>query len=267
MIGLSVSGQQTIGASVTIFGTVSDRGMPEPITVDSVTVGGVAAQLTLPVQRGRLWVRSFSARIQRPAGSTVKIVAIDELGLRATADVTVDAVQAPNPRPPFRCALIDANLSITTNVHVGNPFQGKAELSFVLDFDRTGGLVYFQKTELDTDSDAPGGIFGEVFFGHNTSTITQPAGPDSCTYDKTTGSLSMGLMLRIDHSRSFFGIDESSDLNIRLSTDGPTGLPVSHSPMNLGAVTLTGSALLSRGYLSGEECTMVISGASMTPVP
>jgi hypothetical protein len=89
MIGGPLPNQIIRPGNLTVTGTAAGRSGPEPVAIQSVTVNGTAATLTR--SPGSLTV-GFTATVRMPAWvptSTITATAVDDLGSRTAASVTV----------------------------------------------------------------------------------------------------------------------------------------------------------------------------------
>jgi len=127
MPGLTVFSQRPNPNLLRVLGAAFDRGWPEPISIDSVTVsidGNPAVDATLDgaYRDGRMLVRRFNADFNTSGGSSARVTATNELGFSATRTVVLPP---PGPLPPRPVAsVLTGTISFATDFALtGQPWS------------------------------------------------------------------------------------------------------------------------------------------------
>jgi hypothetical protein len=260
----------------TVSGVAIDRGQPEPIMIDSVSVrvdNGPAIEAALtPGHPSPETVFNFEAqtRVSATQGPhTISVTAVNDRGRSATRSVTVFVGAGP----------LVSNLAGTVTLRTSSPnsrlmapppgaFAGVLEFSF----DRSSLRILSVAPIVVTIPDLP--LIGSV-----TLTITRRLGEGAGTFDSATGTLTQPLGVHFSYSTSIPFLLDDSDVDFGFPTGSPltTGtvtspsglLSATGSPRNAasGAITLVGASRFSGGPpLAGLDCSLMLSG-TVSPIP
>ncbi len=165
-------------------------------------------------------------------------------------------VPAPNSLP-LKATFTGAFLVKTTNARARGPFKGPHSIGCSFSADRTHLTI----TRFPPISVGPIRV---PVFGVDTVTATRMGGGTG-SFTSGTGAMSMRIVLLFHHSLliRLYPLDSTlsllMDTGTHISSSG--ALRASGSPMDAqGMVTFAGVGVFSRGYLAGDEASIVLAG-------
>lgn len=166
----------------------------------------------------------------------------------------LDQAQIPLP---LEATFTGAFLVKTTNARARRPFNGTFTSGCSFSADRT----HLTLTRFPPISVGPIRV---PVFGLDTVTATKTGG-GSGSSTSGTGAMSMRIVLLFHHSLNirFYPLDSTLSLlmDTRTHTSPSGALRARGSPMDAqGMVTFAGGGAFSRGYLAGEEASIVLAG-------
>jgi hypothetical protein len=192
-----------------------------------------------------------------------KKVPLDQQLQRASAQLTLaqnalnSCLEQAQIPLPLEATFTGAFLVKTTNARARGPFKGTLTMGCSFSADRTRvTLTRFPPISV--------GPIRVPVFGVDTVTATRTGGGFGSS-TPGTGEMSMRIVLLFHHSLviRFYPLD--STLSLLMDTGAHTSpssaLRASGSPMDAhGMVTFAGVGVFSRGYLAGDEASIVLAG-------
>jgi hypothetical protein len=253
------------GKPFSVAGVVHTRGMPEPITIDSVIVRGagppITAQMSSNPPQFATVNYSAQATISGEPGSsdTILVTATDENGLTGSRSVTVFIGQGP-----FNTTFTGTSTVKTTYGRAAGPFVMPFSIGLQFSADRkTVSVTSFPP--IVTSTSRSGATI--------TVTVTQTGGGTG-VFDATTGTITAPITLSFHVVVTYMGItihDGTSTLTLILSTGTETspsgaftdtGEPLQPN----GAITVVGDGTFSGDLLGGSDASLVLAG-TVSPHP
>ena len=249
-----------------VAGAVFTRGMPEPITIQSVIVrvdGGHAVTAQLKSNPPQLTVVNYSAQdtIASAKGSShvVTVTATDENGIRGSASVTIFVGEGPLNTTFTGIATVK-----TTFSRAPGPFVESVSI----------GLQFSADRKTVTITSFPPIVNSTSVSGVNVTVTATQTGGGVGTFDPTTGSLSIPITLSFNVVATVAGVtihNGTSTLTAIFSTGretSPSGAFTDvGSPMQAnGAITEVCDGTFSGDLLGGSDASVVLAG-SVSPHP
>lgn len=256
----------TSGKPFDVVGVVLTRGMPEPITINSVTVridGGHPVNAQLKSNPPQLSVVNYSAQDTITSGVSatphvVTVKATDENGISGSASVPVFVGQGP------------LNTTFTGTVTVRTTFS-RAPGPFVDSI--SIGLQFSADRKTVTLTSLPPIVSSTSVSGATITVTVSQTGGGVGTFDQATGAITMPITLsfRVVVTFGFVTLhDGTSTLAVLLSTGterSPSGaFNDTGSPLQNGTVKLVGDGTFSGDLLGGSDGSLIIAGA-VSPQP
>jgi hypothetical protein len=192
-----------------------------------------------------------------------KKVPLDQQLHRASAELTLaqnalnSCLEQAQIPLPLEATFTGAFLVKTTNARARGPFKGTLTVGCSFSADRTRvTLTRFPPISV--------GPIRVPVLGLDTVTATRTGG-GSGSSTSGTGAMSMRIVLLFHHSLiiRFYPLDSTLSLLMDTGTHtSPSGaLRACGSPMDAqGMVTFAGVGVFSRGYLAGDEASIVLAG-------
>lgn len=256
---------------LSVTGTASDRGWPEPIAIDSAVVrvdGGppMDAKLT-GSPAGVDSVYAFEAKVRAPSAQgphRIAVTAVNDQGRSATESVTVFV----GPGPLFTDFTGTATLvTSSTDPRLSTPPPGGMAGALEFSFDHTSARI------IRLDPVVVGPITGIPLLTSITVTITRRPGEPAAAFDPNTGAMTLPIGLHFAYDKSVPGLLGDSDVDFGFPSGNPLTTGTATSPSGLlsatgaprnattGAITLVGASRFTGGApLGGLECTLTIAG-------
>ena len=262
---------------LSVTGTASDRGWPEPIAIDSAVVrvdGGppMDAKLT-GSPAGEESVYTFEAKVRAPSAQgphRIAVTAVNDQGRSATESVTVFVGAGPLFTEFAGTATL---VTSSTDPRLAMPPSGSMAGALEFSFDHTTARI----TRLD---DVPvGPIPGIPLLGSLMVTISRTPGEPAAAFDPGTGAMTLPIALHFAYDKTVPGLLEDSDVDFGFRTGNPLTTGTATSPSGLlsatgtprnattGAITLVGASRFTGGPpLAGLECTLTVA-ATFSTIP